>query len=76
MIESDFPKKVVCPDCRAAIGAKCTEPFFSIGSSTRFVDWFHFSRIEKATGEGYKSICFRTGLPTKICECYLDAEEL
>lgn len=47
-MDSNFPLKVACPACFAAIGAKCTEPHWSRGSSRRFVDWFHFERTGKA----------------------------
>lgn len=50
---SDFPLKVPCPKCNAAVGAKCSETKFSLGSSTRPVDWFHFSRIDRATLNGF-----------------------
>ncbi len=50
-MDSNFPLKVICPVCFAAVGAKCTEKAFSLGSSTRFVDWFHFERIDKAKFE-------------------------
>jgi hypothetical protein len=51
--DTNFPLKVVCPECRAAIYAKCQEKHFSLGGSTRNVDWFHFARIEKAKAEGF-----------------------
>jgi len=61
MSESDFPLKVVCPECNAAVTAKChefTKPLTPDGyrpfiTGFRFVDWFHFARIEKAKEEGY-----------------------
>lgn len=59
-MDTNFPIKVVCPECQAAVSAKCTEmqkPLDPSGykaaySGERFVDWFHFARIEKANEEG------------------------
>jgi hypothetical protein len=55
MSESNFPLKVVCPECCAAITAKCTHcpPHVVKWIGEKFVDWFHFARIEKAKEEGY-----------------------
>jgi hypothetical protein len=62
-MNTNFPLKVVCPTCRAAIGAKCLhsevplDPFgFSAHNhNVRWVDWFHFERIEKAKAEGFNA---------------------
>jgi hypothetical protein len=53
MIDSNFPLMVVCPECYAAIGAKCTERSEHIAwfYGEKFVDWFHFQRIYKAKAE-------------------------
>ena len=61
MIDTNFPLKVVCPDCNAAITVRCKErikPRNPDGTNPfapyeRFVDWFHFSRIEKAKLLGF-----------------------
>lgn len=39
------PFEVVCPECHAAVGAKCTERKLD-GKSA--VGWMHFARIDKA----------------------------
>ena len=49
-IVTDFPLKVVCPDCHAAITAKCTQRKLD---GFEFVNWFHFSRIQKARDLGF-----------------------
>ena len=54
--ESNFPLKVICPECRAAIGAKCTESKFSLGGTKTPVDWFHFARTDNATLNGLNQI--------------------
>lgn len=56
MIDSNFPLKVICPECRVAIGARCTESKFSLGSAKQSVDWFHFARIDNATLNGLNQI--------------------
>ena len=57
MSKSDFPLMVVCPECCAAINAKCTHcpPHVVKWIGEKFVDWFHFARIEKAKEEGYSN---------------------
>jgi hypothetical protein len=50
LMNTNFPLKVVCPKCRAAVSAKCTEKKLD-GSS--WVNYFHFERIEKAKAEGF-----------------------
>jgi hypothetical protein len=52
VFDSNYPLKVPCPDCNAAIGAKCTEAKFALGSTRTNVDWFHFSRIDRAILNG------------------------
>lgn len=39
------PIDVVCPKCHAAIGAKCTEKKLD---GSKFVEYVHFARIDKA----------------------------
>jgi hypothetical protein len=60
-MDTNFPLKVVCPECCAAITAKChvsTKPrdphgYAPLVDDWRTVDWFHFARIEKAEEMGF-----------------------
>jgi hypothetical protein len=41
---------VVCPNCRAAVGARCTVPRDGttgiVGTGTTTIPWFHRERLE------------------------------
>ena len=77
--DTDFPINVVCPECCAAVTAKCHHnklPLLFNGNrqmkdETIFVNWFHFSRVELAKEKGFDSICIYTGIPTQDCDCHL-----
>jgi hypothetical protein len=53
---TDFPLKVVCPECHSAIGNRCSynsrpldkNGFIATHNETIYVAWFHFSRVELA----------------------------
>jgi len=60
-MNTNFPMKVVCPKCHAAVSARCTQHdqpldpkgFTALKSTHSWIDWFHFERIEKAKSEGF-----------------------
>jgi hypothetical protein len=56
-IVTDFPLMVICPDCCASVTAKCTQKKMD---GFEFVQWFHFSRIQKAREMGYGDESVRT----------------
>ena len=53
MINTNFPLKVICPHCKAAIGAKCRIEKYSLGSTGEQVRWFHFARTDNAILNGF-----------------------
>jgi hypothetical protein len=62
-MNTNFPLKVVCPKCQAAVSAKCTDRdqpldpqgFAALKGGHSWVDWFHFERIEKAKEAGFNA---------------------
>lgn len=47
-LSRQLPLNVVCPQCLAAVSAKCTEPKRAGMGGFQFVNWFHQERIVAA----------------------------